>query len=149
MSWGLPLLMAWRTDKMGIRNENSVERGCFFFNLKTQVPTSCFSSWFFVLPFLSLYHPFKNYFASSFLHQASLVVQMAKKLPAMWESWVQSLGWLGRSPGEGNGYPLQYSGLENSMNCIVRSRVKDTVNSFPLIQSLIFLINERRRRSLV
>ena len=26
---------------------------------------------------------------------------------------------LGRSPGEGNSYPLQYSGLENSMNCIV------------------------------
>ena len=28
---------------------------------------------------------------------------------------------LGRSPGEGNGYPLQYSDLENSMNCIVQS----------------------------
>ena len=27
---------------------------------------------------------------------------------------------LGRSPGEGNGCPLQYSGLENSMDCIVR-----------------------------
>ena len=26
---------------------------------------------------------------------------------------------LGRSPEEGNGYPLQYSGLENSMDCIV------------------------------
>ena len=26
---------------------------------------------------------------------------------------------LGRSPGEGNGYPLQYSGLENSVDCIV------------------------------
>ena len=26
---------------------------------------------------------------------------------------------LGRSPGEGNGYPLQYSGLENSMNYTV------------------------------
>ena len=26
---------------------------------------------------------------------------------------------LGRSSGEGNGYPLQYSGLENSMDCIV------------------------------
>ena len=26
---------------------------------------------------------------------------------------------LGRSPGEGNSYPLQYSGLENSMDCIV------------------------------
>ena len=25
----------------------------------------------------------------------------------------------GRSPGEGKGYPLQYSGLENSMDCIV------------------------------
>ena len=27
---------------------------------------------------------------------------------------------LGRSPGEEKGYPLQYSGLENSMDCIVR-----------------------------
>ena len=26
---------------------------------------------------------------------------------------------LGRSPGEGKGYPLQHSGLENSMDCIV------------------------------
>ena len=26
---------------------------------------------------------------------------------------------LGRSPAEGNSYPLQYSGLENSMDCIV------------------------------
>ena len=27
---------------------------------------------------------------------------------------------LGRSAGEGIGYPLQYSGLENSMDCIAR-----------------------------
>ena len=26
---------------------------------------------------------------------------------------------LGRSPGEGKRYPFQYSGLENSMDCIV------------------------------
>ena len=26
---------------------------------------------------------------------------------------------LGRFPGEGNSYPLQYFGLENSMDCIV------------------------------
>ena len=26
---------------------------------------------------------------------------------------------LGRSPGEGKGYPFQYFGLENSMDCIV------------------------------
>ena len=38
--------------------------------------------------------------------------------PAMWETWVQSLGWED-SPGEGKGYPLQYSGLENFMDCIV------------------------------
>ena len=31
---------------------------------------------------------------------------------------------LGRSPGEGNSYPLQYSGLENSMNCIVHGVTK-------------------------
>ena len=30
-----------------------------------------------------------------------------------------SIPGLGRCPGEGNGYPLQYSGLENSMDCIV------------------------------
>ena len=31
---------------------------------------------------------------------------------------------LGRSPGEGKGYPLQYSGLENSMDCIVHRVAK-------------------------
>ena len=29
-----------------------------------------------------------------------------------------SIPWLGRAPREGKGYPLQYSGLENSMDCI-------------------------------
>ena len=29
-----------------------------------------------------------------------------------------------RSPGEGKGYPLQYSGLENSMDCIVHGVAK-------------------------
>ena len=40
---------------------------------------------------------------------ASLVVQMVTSLPEIQETWV----W---SPGEGNGYPLQYSCLENSMD---------------------------------
>ena len=31
---------------------------------------------------------------------------------------------LGRSPGEGNSYPLQYSGLENSMDCTVHGVTK-------------------------
>ena len=30
-----------------------------------------------------------------------------------------SISGMGRSPGEGNGYPRQYSGLENSVDCIV------------------------------
>ena len=33
---------------------------------------------------------------------------------------------LGRSPGEGKGYPLQYSGLENSMGCIVHGGHKES-----------------------
>ena len=41
---------------------------------------------------------------------------------------------LGRSPGEGKGYPLQYSGLKNSMDCIVhgvtesRIRLSDSLS---------------------
>ena len=31
---------------------------------------------------------------------------------------------LGKSPGEGKGYPLQYSGLEKSMDCIVHGVAK-------------------------
>ena len=31
---------------------------------------------------------------------------------------------LGRSPGEGKGYPLQYSDVENSMDCIVHGVTK-------------------------
>ena len=32
---------------------------------------------------------------------------------------------LGRSPGEGKGHPLQYSSLENSMDCIVHGVTKN------------------------
>ena len=40
---------------------------------------------------------------------------MVKNLPVMQATWVQSLG--GEDPlGKGNGYPLQYSCLENPMN---------------------------------
>ena len=34
---------------------------------------------------------------------------------------------LGRSPGEGNGYPLQYSGLENSIDCTVHGVTESDV----------------------
>ena len=48
--------------------------------------------------------------------RASLVVQLVTN------QLVKNLGsipGLGRSPREGNGYPLQYSGLKNSVDCIV------------------------------
>ena len=35
-----------------------------------------------------------------------------------------SIPGLGRSPGEWKGYPVQYSGLENSMDCIVHGVAK-------------------------
>ena len=35
-----------------------------------------------------------------------------------------SIPGLGRSPGERKGYPLQYPGLENSMDCIVHGVAK-------------------------
>ena len=36
------------------------------------------------------------------------------------DDWdMASISGLKRSPGEGKGYPLQYSGLENSMDCVV------------------------------
>ena len=41
----------------------------------------------------------------------------------MWETWVRSLGW--EDPLEkGRAYPLQYSGLENSTDCIVHGVAK-------------------------
>ena len=50
----------------------------------------------------------------------------------------------GRSPGEGKGYPLQYSGLENSMDCIVHgvakgpSRLSDFHFHFHTLWTVIF-----------
>ena len=51
------------------------------------------------------------------------MAHLVKIPPAMWETWVQSLGW--EDPLEkAKGYPLQYSGLENSMDCIVHGVAK-------------------------
>ena len=74
------------------------------------------------------------------LSWASLVAQMVKNLPAMWETWFNP--WLGRSPEERNGYSLQYSCLENSMDTgaawwtiiHLTQKVRDnwTINTFTL-----------------
>ena len=51
-----------------------------------------------------------------------------------------SIPGLGRSPGEGTGYPLQYSGLENSMDCLVHGVTKSRtrLSDFHFIITLIF-----------
>jgi len=61
----------------------------------------------------------KNNFSSwLWIYPFSLCTQTGEKSACN----VADLGLIlmfGRSPGEGKGYPLQYSGLENSMDCIV------------------------------
>ena len=54
---------------------------------------------------------------------ASLVAQLIKNPPAMWETWVQSLGWED-TLGEGKGYALQCSGLEKPMDCVAHGVAK-------------------------
>ena len=59
-----------------------------------------------------------------------------------------SIPGLGRSPGEGKGYPLQYSGLENAMDCIVhgvsKSRTRRSHFHFHFHFSLVQNITGRR-----
>ena len=58
---------------------------------------------------------------------------------------------LGRSPGEGNGYPLQYYGLENSMDCTVHEVAEsDTILSdfhfhFHIMNILLLLLSRFSR----
>ena len=54
--------------------------------------------------------------------RASLVDQLVKNLPVMGDP--ELIPGSGRSPGEGIGYSLQYSGLENSIDCIVHGVAK-------------------------
>ena len=96
--------------------------------------------------FIAHFLPYKtNTYKTNSLWGASLGARMVQNQPAMQETLVWSLGWedlleklfpcgsagkestcsvedldlipeSGRSPGEGKGYPLQYSGLWNSMD---------------------------------
>ena len=56
------------------------------------------------------------------IHRASLVAQLVKNPPAMWETWVRSLGW--EDPLEQGKATHSFSGLENSMDCIVHGVAK-------------------------
>ena len=57
-----------------------------------------------------------NFYLGIHSQRASLVVQTVKHLLAMNVGDPDAIPGLGRSPGEGNGNPLQYSCLENPMD---------------------------------
>ena len=54
---------------------------------------------------------------------ASLVAQLVKNLPTMWETWVRSLGWEDALE-KRTAYPLQYSDLEIAMDYTVHGVTK-------------------------
>ena len=68
--------------------------------------------------------------------KASLVALLVKNLPANVGD-LGSIPGLGRSPGEGKGYPLQYSGLENSMDCTCIWKIPGGEHGNPLQYSCL------------
>ena len=56
-----------------------------------------------------------------------------------------SIRWLGRSPGEGSGSPLQYSCLENPMNTIAKSLTR--LNDFTFLSFLVTTSMNLRTRA--
>ena len=56
-------------------------------------------------------------------HAASLVAQLGENPPAVGKPGFDP--WVGKMPREGNGYPLQCSGLEKSMDCTVHGSAKN------------------------
>ena len=57
-------------------------------------------------------------------YSSSFTCGSAGKESACYVRDLGSIPGLGRSPGDGEGYPLQASGLENSMDCIVHGVTK-------------------------
>ena len=72
---------------------------------------------------------------------ASLAAPLVKNPPTMWETLI-SIPELGRSAGEENGYPLQYYGLENSMDCIVRGVTESDMTEQLSLSLFLFCIQQ-------
>ena len=61
------------------------------------------------------------------IRSSLIILGLAGKESACNVGDLDSIPGLGRSPGEGKDYPLQYSGLENSMDCIVHGLAKSQI----------------------
>ena len=59
------------------------------------------------------------------------MAQVVKNLPAMQETWVQSLDW--KEAWRRERLPLQYSGLENSTDCIGQGGHKESDTTAQLL----------------
>ena len=73
---------------------------------------------------LELYEFFIHFGYWPFINISRLPVVSAGKKSSCNARDLGSIPGLGKSSREGNGYPLQYSGLENSMDCIVQGVTK-------------------------
>ena len=90
---------------------------CYFqiYNVEIQIVYRLYSKviiikyWLYSYAVQCLFVAYLFYTSSLYLR----VAQTIKNLPAVQETWVSGSG---RSPGEGNGSPLQYSCQENSMD---------------------------------
>ena len=128
--------MNYDCQRMLILCPSGARAGC---SAAWSTSVSTWKAWLLQLPSSSFYLIFKNYFWT-FL--ASLVAQLIKILPAMWETWVWSMGW--EDPlKKGKGYPLQHSGLENSMDCIVY-RVPESNTTERLSLSLRTFLHQKQ-----
>ena len=74
-----------------------------------------------------------------------LMAQLVKNPPTMWETWIPSLCW--EDPLEkGKGYPLQYSGLGNSLDCIVHRVAKSQTRLSDFHFTCTFVKGPEQRR---
>ena len=105
-SWALILLPSKLLFIPQNPNYKLPSLGIFFFLLYLFI-NSCEN----LLLILVLSVQFKHF--SEFTHH--ILIEWASPVAAVQEIWVRSLG-QEDAPGEGNGYPLQFSFLENSMD---------------------------------
>ena len=70
---------------------------------------------------------------------ASLVAHLVKNPPAVWETWVRSLGW--EYLLEKGRLSIPISGLENSMDCIVHgvAKIQKRVKKEKMLLIILFL----------
>ena len=108
------------SSRSAIRVVSSVYLRLLIFLLAVLIPACASSS----LAFYMMYSAYKLNKQGVTYNQMGFPGGSASKESAWNVGDLDLIPGLGRSPGEENGYPLQYSGLENSMDCIVRGVAK-------------------------